>query len=104
MANEYELDVSDLICSIFSLTACLTSLIFIYEKVEDFAEHDDFFESKPLHDLEDIMLNYSVVMSFTGSRFYVTIVEPDDTFNEIFPQDYHVSLCLTTCFQFCVSA
>eukprot|EP00804_Cyclotella_cryptica_P028546 CCRYP_014805-RA/>CCRYP_014805-RA protein AED:0.07 eAED:0.07 QI:185/0.75/0.88/1/1/0.88/9/2294/790 len=68
IANEYELDV------------------------EDFAEHDDFFESKPLHDLDDIMQNYSVVLSFTGSRFYATIVEPDATFNDIFPQDYHVSI------------
>ena len=43
------------------------------------------------HDLEDIMKNYSVVMSFTGSRFYATIVEPDATFADLFPQDYHVS-------------
>ena len=37
------------------------------------------------------MQNYSVVMSFTGSRFYATIVEPDATFADLFPVDYHVS-------------
>lgn len=44
-----------------------------------------------LHDLDEIMKNYSVVMRFTGSRFYATIIEPDATFDDLIPPDYHVS-------------
>eukprot|EP00956_Cyclotella_meneghiniana_P020991 scaffold37679_cov76-Cyclotella_meneghiniana.AAC.5 len=100
-SNEYETDVSQ--------------FEFIKQPVEDFAEHDDFFEAKPvrfcimhceavelfvlfqcsynnqLHDLDEIMKNYSVVMRFTGSRFYATIIEPDATFDDLIPPDYHVS-------------
>ena len=104
-----------ILVSLFAIHHLLYLLSF--NKVEDFAEHDDFFEAKPvricrmhfelfvlnifillpiiiinqLHDLDEIMKNYSVVMRFTGSRFYATIIEPDATFNDLIPQDYHVS-------------
>ena len=46
-----------------------------YDTNSDFADWDDFFESKPLHDLEDILEDYSVVLSYSDSRFFGTIVE-----------------------------
>jgi len=60
-----------------------------YDTATDFAEWDDFFESKALHNLEDILDDYSVIISYSGSRFYGTMVEPNATFDDIFPQDYH---------------
>mmetsp|Transcript_37653 Transcript_37653/g.69184 ORF Transcript_37653/g.69184 Transcript_37653/m.69184 type:complete len:1210 (+) Transcript_37653:238-3867(+) len=60
-----------------------------YDTAPDFADWDDFFESKPLHDLEDIMDDYSVILSYSGSRFYGTIIEPNATFDYLFPPDYH---------------
>lgn len=52
---------------------------------------DTLADLNQMHDLDEIMKNYSVVMRFTGSRFYATIIEPDATFNDLIPQDYHVS-------------
>jgi len=61
-----------------------------YETAPDFADWDDFFESKALHaGLEELLKDYSVIITYTGSRFYGTIVEPDATFGELFPPDYH---------------
>ena len=60
-----------------------------YETAPDFADWDDFFESKSLHNLEDIMDDYSVILSYSGSRFYGTIIEPNQTFDDLFPPDYH---------------
>jgi len=41
------------------------------------------------HDLEEILEDYSVVISYTGSRFYATIIQPDASLDELFPSDYH---------------
>lgn len=60
-----------------------------YDKNEDFADWDDFFESPALHDLEKILKNYSIIISYSGSRFYGTIIEPDTTVDDMFPPDYH---------------
>ena len=60
-----------------------------YDEAPDFADVDDFFERKSLHDLEDIMEDYSVVLSYTGSRFYGTIIEAGASLDELFPKDYH---------------
>ena len=60
-----------------------------YDTAPDFADWDDFFESPGLHDLNNILKNYSVVISYSGSRFYGTIVDPDVSVDELFPQDYH---------------
>merc|ERR1712216_798820 len=38
---------------------------------------------------EDILDDYSVILSYSGSRFYGTIAEPDKTFYDLFPPDYH---------------
>ena len=35
------------------------------------------------------MEDYSVIISYSGSRFYGTIVDPDATLEELFPPDYH---------------
>jgi len=35
------------------------------------------------------MEDYSVVLSYTGSRFYGTIIEADASLDELFPKDYH---------------
>lgn len=62
----------------------------VYETAPDFADYDDFFESKPLHDgLEEILEDYSVVISYSGSRFYGTIVAPDASLDRLYPPDYH---------------
>lgn len=56
----------------------------------DFADWDDFFESPALHDgLEVLLEDFEVVLSYTGSRFYGTIIEPNSTLDELFPADYH---------------
>ena len=60
-----------------------------YDTAPDFADWDDFFESPGLHDLNNILKNYSVVISYSGSRFYGTIVDPNISLDELFPQDYH---------------
>jgi len=60
-----------------------------YDENFDFADIDDFFGRTPLHNLDDILEDYSVVISFTGSRFYGTIVPSDTTFQALFPRDYH---------------
>ena len=63
-----------------------------YDTAPDFADYDDFFESPALHDgLKDILDggNYSVILSYSGSRFYGTIVGPNSTLDELFPKDYH---------------
>ena len=60
-----------------------------YDTAPDFAEWDDFFESKGLHDLDEILLDYSVVISYTGSRFYGTIIEPNVSLYDLFPPGYH---------------
>ena len=60
-----------------------------YDEAPDFADWDDFFESTALHDLDDILEDYSVVISYSGSRFYGTIVESDASIESLFPQDYH---------------
>ena len=60
-----------------------------YDEAPDFADWDDFFESTALHDLDDVLENYSVVISYSGSRFYGTIIDPDASIDDIFPQDYH---------------
>lgn len=60
-----------------------------YDTAPDFADWDDFFESQALHNLEDILKDYSVVISYTGSRFYGTIIEPDASLDDIFHSDYH---------------
>ena len=60
-----------------------------YDTAPDFADWDDFFESKGLHDLEDVLDDYSVVISYAGSRFYGTIIEPDISLNDLFPPGYH---------------
>ena len=60
-----------------------------YDIAEDFADWDDFFESPSLHDLTDILEDYSIIISFSGSRFYGTIVEPDAALDDLFPDDYH---------------
>ncbi|KAL9185555.1 hypothetical protein ACHAXT_003332 [Thalassiosira profunda] len=60
-----------------------------YETNPDFADWDDFFEAKPLHDLEEIMEDYAVVLSYSGSRFYGTIVNSTSSLGDLFPKDYH---------------
>ena len=60
-----------------------------YDTAPDFATFDDFFERKSLHNLEDILEDYSVVLSYTGSRFYGTIIEADASLDELFSKDYH---------------
>lgn len=60
-----------------------------YDIAPDFADWDDFFESEPLHDLEEILDDYSVIISYSGSRFYGTIIEPNATLEDLFPSDYH---------------
>ena len=60
-----------------------------YDEAPDFADFDDFFESPALHDLDYILEDYSVVISYSGSRFYGTIVESDASIESLFPQDYH---------------
>ena len=60
-----------------------------YDEAPDFADWDDFFESTALHDLDDVLEDYSVVISYSGSRFYGTIIDPDASIDDIFPQDYH---------------
>ena len=60
-----------------------------YDTAPDFADWDDFFESPGLHDLNNILNDYSVVISYSGSRFYGTIVDPNISVDELFPQDYH---------------
>jgi len=60
-----------------------------YDTAPDFADWDDFFESPHTHDLEDILEDCSVVILYSGSRFYGTIIEPDATLNDLFPSDYH---------------
>lgn len=54
-----------------------------------FADWDDFFESPALHDLVDILDDFSVVISYSGSRFYGTIIEPNSDIEDLFPSDYH---------------
>jgi len=69
-----------------------------YDTAPDFADWDDFFESPGLHDLSNILKNYSVVISYTGSRFYGTIVDPNTSVDELFPQDYHGKhVCIIIC-------
>jgi hypothetical protein len=60
-----------------------------YDTAPDFADVDDFFERKPLHDLEDILEDYSVVLTFTGSRFYGTIIQSNASLDELYPDNYH---------------
>ena len=60
-----------------------------YDTAPDFADLDDFFERKPFHDLEDILEDYSVIISYSGSRYYGTIVESNATLGDLFPRDYH---------------
>ena len=66
-----------------------------YDTAPDFADWDDFFESPGLHDLNNILKNYSVVISYSGSRFYGTIVDPNISVDELFPRDYQVSISVT---------
>ena len=60
-----------------------------YDTAPDFADWDDFFESPTMHDLNDIIEDYSVVISFIGSRFYATMVDPESDLYDLFPEDYH---------------
>ena len=60
-----------------------------YDIAPDFADVDDFFERQPLHDLEEILEDYSVVLTFTGSRFYGTITKSNASLDELFPDNYH---------------
>ena len=60
-----------------------------YDTAPDFADVDDFFERQPLHDLEEILEDYSVVLTFTGSRFYGTIIHSNESLDELFPDNYH---------------
>ena len=50
---------------------------------------NSFFEAKPLPDLEEIMEDYAVVLSYSGSRFYGTIVNSTSSLGDLFPKDYH---------------
>ncbi len=59
------------------------------ENVPDFADWDDFFEMPELHDLTDFMEKYAVILAFTGSRYYGTMISPDSEFDDLFPEDYH---------------
>lgn len=59
--------------------------------MKDFADYDDFFEATTLHDLDELLEDYSVVISFSGSRFYGTMIHSNVTFEDLFPADYHVS-------------
>lgn len=61
-----------------------------YDNAPDFADWDDFFESVGLHnDLADVLEDYSVIISYSGSRFYGTIFRTGATFESLFPQDHH---------------
>ena len=60
-----------------------------YDEAPDFADVDDFFERQSVHDLEDILENYSVVLSYTGSRFYGTIINSTASLDDLFPPNYH---------------
>mmetsp|Transcript_1996 Transcript_1996/g.3832 ORF Transcript_1996/g.3832 Transcript_1996/m.3832 type:complete len:381 (-) Transcript_1996:218-1360(-) len=61
-----------------------------YDKAPDFADWDDFFESPSLHDgLAEMLEDYRVVISYSGSRFYGTIVGSNATLNDVFHRDYH---------------
>lgn len=60
-----------------------------YDTAPDFSDWDDFFESKSLHNLNEIMEDYSVAISYSGSRFYGTIIRPDAKLDDIFHPDYH---------------
>ena len=43
-----------------------------------------------MHDgLEDILEDYKVIISYSGSRFYGTILDPTSTLDDVFPPDYH---------------
>ena len=73
-----------------------------YDTAPDFADWDDFFESPGLHDLNNILNDYSVVISYSGSRFYGTIVDPNISVDELFPQDYHGKHnCYVICVYLC---
>jgi len=61
----------------------------VYDRAPDFADFDDFFERTTAHNLDDILEDYSVVIQYTGSRFYGTIIEPNTTIETLFPSDYH---------------
>merc|ERR1719491_712859 len=60
-----------------------------YDRNKDFADWDDFFESPDLHDLRDIIEDYSIIISYAGSRFYGTIIQSNETVDDVFPPDYH---------------
>jgi len=61
-----------------------------YDTAPDFADWDDFFERQYLHEgMEDLMEDYSVILSYSGSRFYGTIVESNLPLGDLFPLDYH---------------
>ena len=42
-----------------------------------------------MHDLKDILEDYAVAISYAGSRFYGTIIQPNETIEDLFPADYH---------------
>jgi len=60
-----------------------------YDEAPDFSDVDDFFERQSVHDLEDILEDYSVVLSYTGSRFYGTIINSTASLDDLFPPNYH---------------
>jgi len=42
-----------------------------------------------IHDLTDFMERYAVIIAFTGSRYYGTMISPNSKFDDLFPEDYH---------------
>lgn len=63
------------------------------DREADFADWDDFFEYPCLHDNLELLIEdeYSIHISFTGSRWYGTIFPANVTISEHFHRDYHVS-------------
>jgi len=57
----------------------------------DFADWDDFFGSSSVHDgLDDLLEEgYSIIMSFTGNRWYATMIPLNQTIANWFHYDYH---------------
>jgi len=60
-----------------------------YDTAPDFADWDDFFESPDSHDLVGVLEDYSVVISFSGSRFFGEIIGSNESLDDVFHSDYH---------------
>jgi len=57
----------------------------------DFANWDDFFDIPEYHNGLDVLLEegYSIIISFTGNRWYSTIIPLNETTQNLLHVDYH---------------